>query len=269
MHAVHHTAQVDVDDPVPVRQQQFAGLAADADAGVVHHQVQSAVPVAGLVDQGLDRAGVAYVDRHGRGGPRPALGQVTRGPFGPVLVGVGHHHRVSPGHQRGGQGLPDTRGGPGDDCDPAHDDLRSPPVLYPKASPARRYRHHPSAASGSEGMNQHPFGKLILDQSRSMMVAVAMAPPAHMVTRAVPAPRRSSSCSAVVSSRAPVLPTGWPRAIAPPLTFTRSGSAPCIASQDSTIDANASLTSNRSMSPMAMPLRWSTRSVAWTGPSRW
>ena len=41
-----------------------------------------------------------------------------------------------------------------------------------------------------------------------MMVAVAIAPPAHMVISAVPAPRRSSSCSAVVSSRAPVLPTG-------------------------------------------------------------
>ena len=59
---------------------------------------------------------------------------------------------------------------------------------------------------------------------RSMMVAVAIAPPAHMVISAVAAPRRSSSCSAVVSSRAPVLPTGWPRAIAPPLTLTRSGS---------------------------------------------
>jgi hypothetical protein len=37
-----------------------------------------------------------------------------------------------------------------------------------------------------------------------MMVAVAMAPPAHMVIRAVLASRRSSSCSAVVISRAPV-----------------------------------------------------------------
>ena len=73
---------------------------------------------------------------------------------------------------------------------------------------------------------------------RSMMVAVAIAPPAHMVISAVVASRRSSSCSAVVSSRAPVLPTGWPMAIAPPLTLTRSGSGRCTLSQDSTTDAN-------------------------------
>ena len=52
-----------------------------------------------------------------------------------------------------------------------------------------------------------------------MMVAVDMAPPAHIVISAVLASRRSSSCSAVVISRAPVAPTGWPRAIAPPLTL--------------------------------------------------
>ena len=90
-----------------------------------------------------------------------------------------------------------------------------------------------------------------------------------MVISAVLASRRSSSCSAVVISRAPVLPTGWPSAIAPPLTLTRSGSGWCTLSQDSTTEANASLTSNRSMSPMVMPLRSSTRSVAATGPSRW
>ena len=35
-------------------------------------------------------------------------------------------------------------------------------------------------------------------------------------------PRRSSSLSAVRMSRAPVAPTGWPSAIAPPLTFSFS-----------------------------------------------
>jgi hypothetical protein len=102
-----------------------------------------------------------------------------------------------------------------------------------------------------------------------MIVAVDMAPPAHMVISAVAASRRSSSCRAVVSSRAPVAPTGWPRAIAPPLTLTRSGSGRHTLSQDSTTEANASLTSNGSMSPMAMPLRSSTRRVAAMGPSRW
>jgi hypothetical protein len=45
-------------------------------------------------------------------------------------------------------------------------------------------------------------------QIRSMIVAVAIAPPAHIETSAVVASRRSSSCRAVVSRRDPVLPTG-------------------------------------------------------------
>ena len=41
-----------------------------------------------------------------------------------------------------------------------------------------------------------------------MIVAVAIAPPAHIEISAVLASVRSSSCSAVVISREPVLPTG-------------------------------------------------------------
>lgn len=41
-----------------------------------------------------------------------------------------------------------------------------------------------------------------------MMVAVDNAPPAHLVISAVDSPVRSSSCSALVISRLPVLPTG-------------------------------------------------------------
>ena len=65
-------------------------------------------------------------------------------------------------------------------------------------------------------------------QIRSMMVPVDSAPPAHMVISAVLLSVRSSSCSAVVISRLPVQPTGWPSAIAPPLTLTvsMSGRAP-------------------------------------------
>ena len=83
-----------------------------------------------------------------------------------------------------------------------------------------------------------------------MMVPVASAPPAHMVISAVLPSRRSSSCRAVVIRREPVLPTGWPSAIAPPLTLTLSRSGSCTAAQDSATEAKASLTSNRSMSPM-------------------
>ena len=60
-----------------------------------------------------------------------------------------------------------------------------------------------------------------------VIVAVAIAPPAHIEISAVLPSRRSSSCSAVVISRDPVLPTGWPRAMAPPFTFTLSGSGSC------------------------------------------
>ena len=49
--------------------------------------------------------------------------------------------------------------------------------------------------------------------------------PMHMVAAARRAPRRRNSCSSVVVIRAPEQPSGWPIAMAPPLTFTRSGSS--------------------------------------------
>ena len=101
------------------------------------------------------------------------------------------------------------------------------------------------------------------------MVPVAIAPPQHMVTSAVVPSVRSSSCSAVVSSRAPVEPTGWPSAMAPPLTFTRSKSGLITEFHESTTDAKASLISMTSMSPMAILERSRTRWVASIGPSRW
>ncbi len=58
-----------------------------------------------------------------------------------------------------------------------------------------------------------------------MIVTLAWPPPSHMVCRPKRPPVRSSSCSSEVMSRAPVQPIGCPRAIAPPLGFTRLGSA--------------------------------------------
>jgi hypothetical protein len=74
----------------------------------------------------LDRPGVADIDHRGRGGTGPVPGPFTSDASGAVTVDVGHHDRVTPGDQRGGQGLPDTRGGPGNDCHPGHRDLDSP-----------------------------------------------------------------------------------------------------------------------------------------------
>ena len=59
-------------------------------------------------------------------------------------------------------------------------------------------------------------------RSCSSTVPVAIAPPAHMEINARVPSVRSSSCSAVVIRRVPVEPTGWPSAIAPPLTLVRS-----------------------------------------------
>ncbi len=47
-------------------------------------------------------------------------------------------------------------------------------------------------------------------------------PPPQRLTAAVPPPRRFSSSSAVKATRVPDIPTGWPSAIAPPLTLTTS-----------------------------------------------
>src|SRR5205085_229725 len=54
--------------------------------------------------------------------------------------------------------------------------------------------------------------------------------------------------SKVVSTRAPLAPIGWPRAIAPPWTFTFASSSPSSLPQASIWAANASFSSNRPMS---------------------
>ncbi len=61
VHTVHHAPQVDVDDAVPVREQQLVGLTADGDTGVVHHDVEAAVAVVSAAHQGRDRGGVADI----------------------------------------------------------------------------------------------------------------------------------------------------------------------------------------------------------------
>src|SRR5712671_2359807 len=102
--------------------------------------------------------------------------------------------------------------------------------------------------------------------TRSTMVAVPMPIPMHRVTSAVAALRRSISSIAVPRIMAPVAPSGWPSAMAPPLTliFVLSRSKACM--NRSTTEANASLTSNKSMSPSDMPALRSTFLVTSSGP---
>lgn len=60
-------------------------------------------------------------------------------------------------------------------------------------------------------------------QTRSMMVAAPMPDAMHSVARPTVLSWRSSSSSRVPMMIAPVAPSGWPSAMAPPLTFTLSG----------------------------------------------
>ena len=65
--------------------------------------------------------------------------------------------------------------------------------------------------------------------------------------------------------RAPDAPSGCPRAMAPPFTFIFAGSAPSSFNHASGTDANASLTSKRSMSSTVSPAFASSFLVAGIG----
>ena len=62
--------------------------------------------------------------------------------------------------------------------------------------------------------------------SRSTSIATALPPPRQRAATPIRPLRRSSACSNVTNTRAPLAPIGWPSAIAPPQTFTRSGEIP-------------------------------------------
>ncbi len=65
---------------------------------------------------------------------------------------------------------------------------------------------------------------------------------------------------------APVAPSGWPSAIAPPLTLTFSCGTPVSFMNFMTTAANASLTSNRSMSSKSSPALASALRADGAGP---
>ena len=69
----------------------------------------------------------------------------------------------------------------------------------------------------------------------------------------------------VATIRAPEAPIGWPRAIAPPFTFTLSQSNPSSRPSASVCAAKASLISTRSKSPIAMSSFCNSRFTPCTG----
>src|SRR5258708_6597570 len=103
-------------------------------------------------------------------------------------------------------------------------------------------------------------------QSRAMHMAMPMPPPMHSVARPFLASRFCISCSNVTSTRAPDAPTGWPIAIAPPLTLTLEVSQPRSLLTAQACAAKASLASIRSRSPMLQPAFFSAAREAGIGP---
>src|SRR6478735_5093847 len=83
-----------------------------------------------------------------------------------------------------------------------------------------------------------------------MHIAMPMPPPMHSVARPFLASRFCISCSSVTSTRAPDAPTGWPIAIAPPLTLTLPVSQPRSLLTAQACAANASLASIKSRTPI-------------------
>src|SRR4051795_2931864 len=134
-------------------------------------------------------------------------------------------------------------------------------------NPAGLHASHPDRPQDEEGDQEQEDEDLDCVQTRSISVPVPRPPPQHIVTKPIDLSERSISCSSVVIRRAPVEPSGCPRAIAPPLTFTRSMSGLCSRCQAATTGANASLISNRSMSLIVIPLRSRIFCVAGIGPS--
>src|SRR6185436_11224630 len=102
----------------------------------------------------------------------------------------------------------------------------------------------------------------------SMRIAAPCPPPTHRVARPSSLPRRLISRHKVSTSRAPVQPTGWPRAMAPPFTLvTLRSISPMGWDHPSSRAANsraakASLISTSFTSRNSTPPRFSASGVA-------
>src|SRR3954465_14337681 len=103
-------------------------------------------------------------------------------------------------------------------------------------------------------------------QTRSTSMARPWPTPTHKVASPRCAFSRSILPSSVTVSRAPLQPSGCPRAMAPPSALTVSMSSPSRLTQASTCGANASLISTASRSSADQPARASAFSLDGTGP---
>jgi len=102
--------------------------------------------------------------------------------------------------------------------------------------------------------------------ARSNIVASPWPTPTQSDATPRLASRRSISCTSVAASRAPLAPSGWPIAIAPPFTFTRASSNFSSRMHATACAANASLISKRSIASTPTPARAMSLLMAGTGP---
>src|SRR5439155_18483477 len=103
-------------------------------------------------------------------------------------------------------------------------------------------------------------------QTRSKIAAAPCPVPTHIVTMPYFRLWRRSACTTVAARIAPVAPSGWPNAIAPPIGLALAGSRPMLLITASDCAANASLSSIQSMSARLRPAYRSAAGIASIGP---
>ena len=121
------------------------------------------------------------------------------------------------------------------------------------------------AIGGAACRHEWPIATLCAHPVTLSSNASPWPPPPHNAAAPRPPPRRRSSSAKVSASRAPDAPIGWPSAIAPPLTLTRSHGTPSSRAECTATDAKASLISIRSSEPTSSPARLSAFWIAFAG----
>ena len=90
--------------------------------------------------------------------------------------------------------------------------------------------------------------------------------PTHMVTMPYFSLWRRSACTTVAERMAPVAPSGWPSAMAPPMGLTLAGSSPRVFITASDCAAKASFSSIQSSASCLRPAFFSAAGMASIGP---
>src|SRR5690606_2942897 len=110
------------------------------------------------------------------------------------------------------------------------------------------------------------FFQLLRIYNNSKIPAAPCPVPTHMVTIPYFWFRRLSSWKSCTESFAPVHPSGWPKAMAPPFTLSTSGLMPSLRITTRDCEANASFNSISPMSSSFIPAIRKALGIASTGP---